>query len=273
MRTVTADVVDPTSCRLGEGPIWHDGTLHWVDIEGRAIHRLGGDPIPTDLRPGCLVFDDRGRRVVGFDDGVHLETGAGWERIVALDPDDPTTRLNDGKVAPDGRLVVGTMTENQADRRGWLWAVDVHGGAEVLLEGVAVSNGLAWSGDHLWYVDSPSRKVRRFAWPPPLGEPTAVIRIPADRGFPDGMCVDDDGCLWVAHWGGGIVARYTPDGDLDTVVGMPTPQVTSCAFDEGTTLYITTAAEGRPDDPAAGRTYAVDVGIGGPAPRSFGVGT
>lgn len=271
MRTLTAEVVDPTRCLLGEGPIWHDGALHWVDIEGRRIHRLGDDPVATELRPGCLVFDAGGRPVVGFDDGVHVGGETGWERLVVLDGDDPTTRLNDGKVAPDGRLVVGTITENRADRRGWLWAVAPDGGAEVLLDGVAASNGLAWVDGHLWYVDSPSRKVRRFAWPPPLGEPTAVIRVPAGWGFPDGMCIDDDGCLWVAHWDGGAVRRYTPAGALDTLVEVPTPQVTSCAFGADDTLYVTTAAVDRADDPGAGRTYRVAVGIGGPAPHPFGV--
>jgi sugar lactone lactonase YvrE len=273
MRTLTAEVIDPAPCLLGEGPIWHEGTLHWVDIEGRAVHALGSEPTTTELRPGCLAFDVTGRAVVGFDDGVYVEVDGAWERLVALDAGDPTTRLNDGKVAPDGRLVVGTMTENQADRRGWLWAVSTSGDAEVLLEGISVSNGLAWSDGHVWYVDSPSRKVRRFAWPPPLGEPTAVIRIPAEWGFPDGMCIDDEGCLWVAHWDGGAVRRYTPEGALDTIVEVPTPLVTSCAFGDDATLYITTAAIERLDDPAAGRTYRVGVGVGGPAARAFGAGT
>lgn len=268
VRTLTANPIDDARCELGEGPIWHDGTLHWVDILGRRLHSLGGEPLPTDGQPGCLVFDALGRSVVGFEDGVYIDDG-GWRPVAVLDPD-PTTRLNDGKVAPDGRLVVGSIVENQADRRGSLWVVAPDGSVETLLGGISVSNGLGFVDGAMWYIDTPSRKVRRFAWPPPLGEATATVRIPPAWGFPDGMCVDHAGCLWVAHWDGSAVRRYTPDGDLDAVVELPTPRVTSCAFGDDTTLYITTASVGRPDDPAAGRTYAVDVGISGPGPVPFG---
>lgn len=263
--------------------MWDGSVLRWVDIEGHAIRCLHPDgsvtTTPTPDRPGCVVLDAEGRQVVGFPDGVHREADHGWKRLVALDADDPTTRLNDGKVAPDGRLVVGTMVDDQAARRGWLWAVSADGSAEVLLDGVAVSNGLAWSADggSFFWIDTPSRKVRRWAWPPdgPLGPGEVVVRVPRDHGFPDGMAIDDDGCLWVAMWGGSAVRRYAPDGRLDAVVSVPTPNVTSCAFGgpDRTTLYVTTASVGLglgDDATLSGALFAVDVGVSGPLPTRFG---
>ena len=57
----------------------------------------------------------------------------------------------------------------------------------------------------------------------------------------DGMTIDADGFLWVAIWGAGEVRRYSPRGELDTVVEMPVACPTSVAFggDDLAELYIT----------------------------------
>jgi sugar lactone lactonase YvrE len=154
-----------------------------------------------------------------------------------------------------------------------------------LLDRIAVSNGLAWSADGatFFYVDSPSRKVRRWRRTgdgPLAGEGEVVVRVPQDVGFPDGMAIDDEGCLWVAMWGGSAVHRYAPDGGIDTVVEIPTARVSSCAFagPDLTTLVITTASvdlagPALAADPHAGQVFAVEAGVAGPAPRRFGVAT
>ena len=286
--TLRPDVLVAERATLAEGPLWDldTATLHWVDIEERAIRSLGTDGIVDERRvpdkPGCVALDVDGHFVVGFPDGVWVATDHGWERLVALDADDPTIRLNDGKVAPDGRLVVGSMVEDQATRRGRLWSVGADGEAVALLDRVAVSNGLAWSADGgtFFYIDTPSRKVRRWPWTgdgPLDGEGEVVVRVPNDVGFPDGMAIDDEGCLWVAIWGGSAVHRYTPEGDLDTVVEVPTARVSSCAFAGPglTTLVITTASvdlagPALATDPHAGQVFAVEAGVSGPPPRRFG---
>ena len=78
------------------------------------------------------------------------------------------------------------------------------------------------------------------------GPARVFVEIPAADGFADGMCVDAAGCVWLAHWGGARVTRFTPRGEVDRVVRLPVPQVASCAFGGAglDTLYITTAAVG-----------------------------
>jgi sugar lactone lactonase YvrE len=105
-----------------------------------------------------------------------------------------------------------------------------------------------------------------------MGRRTAVIELQQDRAVPDGLCVDDDGCVWVALWGAGAVHRYTPDGRLDTIVSVAAEQVTSCAFGGSglATLFITTARSGlAPEEaerqPLAGSVFAVEPGVTGPA--------
>jgi sugar lactone lactonase YvrE len=70
----------------------------------------------------------------------------------------------------------------------------------------------------------------------------------------------------VAVWGGSAVHRYAPDGRLDRVVSLPTPQPTSVCLADGR-LLVTSAAYGLdPVPPGAGAVYALDgVAPGRPA--------
>src|SRR5437588_443180 len=107
----------------------------------------------------------------------------------------------------------------------------------------------AWDGeqDHVEQLEAPL---------------SAVAPGDRDRGFPDGLTVDDEGAVWLAVWGGRCVLRYTPDGELDRVLEVPAEHVTACCFGPGTSLFITTAA---PD----GRVFVADVGVGGPPAQPF----
>ncbi|MEM7019420.1 MAG: SMP-30/gluconolactonase/LRE family protein, partial [Pseudomonadota bacterium] len=102
------------------------------------------------------------------------------------------------------------------------------------------------------------------------------IKLTGNEGAPDGMNVDAEGGLWVSHWGGSRVTRFTPAGDRDYIIEVPVPQVTCCAFGgpDLKTLYITTAWKGmngeqRQAHPQSGNLFAVDVDIPGLLPTAF----
>ena len=93
----------------------------------------------------------------------------------------------------------------------------------------------------------------------------------ADDQRPDGLTVDAEGGVWVAFFGGGEVRRYSPEGRLDAVVELPTPQISACTFggpglDE---LWITTSAQKREGDPVAGSLFRVEPGVRGRPVREF----
>ena len=85
------------------------------------------------------------------------------------------------------------------------------------------------------------------------------------------MTTDAEGCLWVGHWDGGRVSRFTPEGKLDRAIALPASRITSCTFagENLDRMFVTSASEGREDEPAAGALFEIDPGVRGLAPCTF----
>ncbi|MFV0136171.1 SMP-30/gluconolactonase/LRE family protein [Streptomyces sp. HMX87] len=242
---------------LGEGPTWDAdaGWLIWVDILGCRVHTY--DPADgrrtvrtTEQHVGAAKPRTGGGLVLNLRDGIGLVDPDGTFRPLLHDPV-PGRRGNDAAVAPDGSLWAGTMRYDEAPGGGTLGRVTGDGTARVVLDDVAVSNGTGWSPDGrlMYYVDSPTRRIDVFDYDADegrIGGRRTLAGIEEGAGFPDGLTVDADGCVWVALWDGAAVRRYTPDGRLDRVIDLPVPRVTACAFGGAdlTDLYLTTARTG-----------------------------
>jgi sugar lactone lactonase YvrE len=293
--TTTADVelVLDARARLGEGPIWDDetGQLVWVDILEGIVHRTSpgtGRDVALDVgrTVGSVGLRRGGGLVLATDDGFHLQDPGGTttRRIAAVEADDPLTRMNDGKVDPQGRFWAGTMAFDEVSVMGSLYRLDPEGSVTTMLTGVGISNGIDWSGDGstMYFIDSPTGGVDTFRWDGPTGTIADRRRLvtigPDGEGKPDGMTLDAEGYLWVACWDGWRVRRYAPDGTFDREIRFPAAHVSSVAFggpdlDE---LYVTTAwhmvdpAE-RAAQPLGGSLFRCRPGVRGrPANRFAG---
>ncbi|MGW1544337.1 SMP-30/gluconolactonase/LRE family protein [Streptomyces sp. NPDC002309] len=268
---------------LGEGPTWdaRDGRLIWIDILGSRLHTY--DPATgrrtirtTHQHIGAAKPRAGGGLVLNLRDGVGLLDPDGTFRPLHDDPV-PGRRANDAAVAPDGSLWAGTMRYDEAPGGGTLSRFGPDGSVEVVLDDVTVSNGTGWSPDGrlMYYVDSPTRRIDVFdhADGRVSGRRT-LVEIEEGAGFPDGLTVDADGCVWVALWDGAAIRRYTPSGDLDRTLRLPVPRPTACAFGGAhlTDLYVTTARTGLTSPtPLSGSLLVVpDTGTGLPLPAFAG---
>ncbi|MFC9929569.1 SMP-30/gluconolactonase/LRE family protein [Streptomyces sp. NPDC127190] len=281
--TAAYEVAVRAEARLGEGPTWDAaaGRLLWLDILGMRIHTY--DPVTgrrtsrtTEQHVGAAKPRAGGGLVLNLRDGVGL-----------LDPDDtfrwlhhepvPGRRANDAAVAPDGSLWAGTMRYDETAGGGTLSRVTGAGEVRTVLPDVAVSNGTGWSPDGrlMYYIDSPTRRIDVFGYDGErVHDRRPLVEIEEGAGFPDGLTVDAAGCVWVALWDGGAVRRYTPAGELDRVITLPTPRTTACAFGGPglTDLYVTTARTGlTAPHPLSGSLLVIpDAGEGLPQPAFAG---
>lgn len=281
--------LDDEPALLGEGPVWvaAEQCLYWVDIKGHRLHRY--DPtcqtaqswsFPDNLAwvlprlSGGLVAGTR--HSIGF---LTISEELVFTPYAEIEADIPTNRLNDAKVDIDGTILFGTMDDQEAAATGSLYRLSPDFAVEKLDSGYIVSNGPAIDPAlrRVYHTDSAFREIYQFdCVEGKLRNKRRFIQFSSEDGFPDGMTVDCEGGLWVAHWGGGRVSRFLPDGRLDYFIPFPTSLVTSCCFGGAhlNELFITTAsigftAEQMASQPHAGGLFRVRVGVKGVESNAF----
>lgn len=248
------DVAVRTPVGLAEGPVWDErrNLLWWVDVFGGVLHSLAPDSgadtaVGGEGRLGSVALCEDGALLLARERSV-LRYVPGSHRIETLATVDRGKWLNDGGCDAAGRLVVGTMVDEQQRGTAALYQV-TKGDVAMLLSDATISNGLDWSldGRTLYYVDTPLERIDAFDYDPATGS-LSRRRVFADLhdvpGRPDGLTVDAEGGVWVAMAKGGrAVRRFTPDAIPDVVVDIPVPNVTSMAFGGAQLqdLYVTTS--------------------------------
>ncbi|GJD94993.1 SMP-30/gluconolactonase/LRE family protein [Methylobacterium iners] len=279
-------VAVPCRCTLGEEVTWDARSDHliWVDIEDPAVWRHHPGRSETErFAVGekisfALLTSDPDVVLAGFTSGVErLRLSDGHrEPLVKPEPHPPGNRLNSGQVGPDGALYFGTMDDGESGTTGGFFRWD---GSDLRSFGgqAAVTNGpvLSPDGATAYTADTANGVVRSHVIRDGFsGEPRPLIVFPRNWGKPDGLTVDAEGHLWVCHYGGARVTRFTPEGAPELVVPMPTDLVTKCAFGGAdlTDLYVTTALRARDPatDPVAGHLFVVETAVRGLAAQVFG---
>ena len=290
MKSGSRDSLEPivdARALLGECPVWSpvDARLYWIDIDGRAIHSFepstgAQEARTTPGRPGSIALTaERGRLLAAME---HELGWFAWESgdyvpWVALEPAGTGNRLNDGRCDPAGRFWVGSMYERAAADRftGFLHRVERDGTAAIVRGEVGVSNGLAFSpdGETMYWADTLHDVVWSYDYDISTGaaqNERVFVDFTDHPGRPDGACVDEDGCYWVACVHGGALARFSPTGALDRLIEVPTTRPTMPAFGNANldVMYVTTIGAGGsheadPGDPHAGGLFAIEVGVRG----------
>jgi L-arabinonolactonase len=270
--------------------LWdHDaGRLYWVDIESSELWTL--DPASgrssvqrAPERIACFAPRRRGGLLVGFASGfAYYDPATGRrEDLVAFEPDNPHTRLNDGKTDRQGRFVAGGFDEAEGKLVSSVVRLDPDGRMTTLFGGVGCANGICFSpaGNTLYFADTNAATMWSFDYDTgtgTVGKRTVVAGFKDQPGLPDGSCVDAEGFIWNAQWNGHRVVRYAPDGRIDRIVEMPVLNPTCVAFGGADLdiLYITTARyrvtpEQLRAEPASGALFALKPGVRGLVDAKF----
>lgn len=271
---------------LGECPVWspEEQALYWIDTLGRSLNRF--DPVsganhswemPADI--GCCALREKGGLMVGLRGGFHLfDPGTGdLTPFHMIDSARPEIRLNDGRCDRAGRFWAGTVRTppEPGNACAALYRLDSNGSCERMVDGLMISNGLAFSPDDrtLYLSDShPSvQTIWAFDFDLEVGAITnrRVFATTHDlSGRPDGAAVDSEGFYWSANVDGGKLVRFAPNGRLDRIIPMPVSKPSMCSFG-GPDLNVLFVTSIRPDkvsrreEPMAGGIFAFDARVKG----------
>ncbi len=267
----------------GEGPIWWQQALYFVDIEGHRVHRFDpadGSEKSWDVgqRVGTVVPRESGGLVIAGDHGLlFLDEETGHLTAIAdPEPDKPDNRFNDGKCSPDGRFFAGTISLVKKTGDAKLYRLDPDLTLHEAFGPVTNSNGIVWSADGktVFYIDTPRKEVLAFDYDDGhLRNLRSVVSTAHLDSSPDGMAIDAAGNLWLAFCHGGCVVSFDPTtgGELRRVE-LPCLETTACAFGgpDLADLYVTTGVHKSVVEEQAGRLFVIrGLGVKGLAANAF----
>lgn len=279
MSALTIQKVGTRVSEWGEGPIWWENHLFYVDIQGHALIRLNVDTNEEKVwdigeRIGTVVPRKNGGFVYAGDTGmIVFDPKTGLKQTLA-DPEPKkraTNRFNDGKCDPAGRFWAGTISLVKKTGDAALYMLDTDKTLHLKVDNVTNSNGICWSPDatKLYYIDTPTKQIRAYDYDLDSGSisnPFVAVDTLAHglKDSPDGMTIDTDGNLWVAFCHGGCVAHFDPSSNkLLGRIDFPCIETTACTFGGPNLdrLFVTTGINKTIKEPNAGKVFVVD-GLG-----------
>lgn len=273
--SITIQAIGQRQSLWGEGPIWWNDLLYYVDIEGKAIIQLNPDTEEETIwefpeRIGCIAPCNNGQLLYAGDNGISTFDIQTQKSNPITDPEShlPDNRFNDGKCDPYGRFWGGTISLKKIKGSASLYCLDALQNIEKKLEGLTNSNGLTWSQDkkRFFHIDTPSRSIQAYAYNGATSEISQAVTIVNTEalGFdssPDGMTIDSQDNLWVAFCHGGCVACFdSKSGTLLQTIKIPAIETTACTFGGQALdrLFITTGIKKDSPEKHAGKIFVID---------------
>lgn len=249
----------------GEGPVWNAAsqTLFWVDILDNKIYGIkqGTDVLQywdTSEHCGFVICGAEKSVFAGYKSGLHElqlmdNNSVSARRIDRIDTDQPSVRLNDGMKDQNGGIWACSMDMDNNRNLGKYFYYDSSLKRKIVREGFVVANGPALSPDEqtLYTVETVGNKnIAKGIY----SSQVLSLGIIADSellinwlnlpSFPDGICVDHLGNIWVGEFGGNILRCFSCKGRLLREINLPAWNVTKCAFGGAAMdlLFVTSAS-------------------------------
>ena len=256
-----------TQNTTGEGITWipEIDKLLWLDIEGKTLHIANEDLTFVELHHFSQMIttiipdkSDIDSLIIAHQNEIirYNIVDKTQTKLVDIPTDNDVLRTNDGKASPAGSIWLGVMHFSNHSETGFLYQIDKKFHVSKVLDQLCIPNGISWNdaGDTLFFVDSGKRTITSYEYcqeTDSIGSIKSTINTPSEYGVPDGMTIDTQGNLWVAHWGGYGVYIWNPNTQkLIGKIEVPVPNIASCTLGgkNKDILYITTARAGLTDE-------------------------
>ncbi|MCC6547138.1 SMP-30/gluconolactonase/LRE family protein [Candidatus Sumerlaeota bacterium] len=260
MTDVIWKTVADQDLKFPEGPAW-DGkqALYFSNCHGGFISRVTGAGTEVWLRAqeDPFLFTKTNGMTFGRD-GALYACDFGRKAILRFNVEEKSSaihaELTDGKklngpndLAFDagGNLYFSDPGKySRTERNGGVYRIAAETKQlQLMKDDLGFPNGLCFTkdGKTLFLAESAFERVLKIAVSEDgsLGATTVFAEMPG--GDPDGMAMDVEGNLWVAHFGGHAIRVYAPDGTLLKKINAPGKKPSNLEFAgaDMKTLYIT----------------------------------
>jgi D-xylonolactonase len=263
---------------LVEGPVWDtERGLIFSDVLGGGVFALGHDGRVSTVFEhrrgigGMVLHEARGLVVSGRNVSFKPFDGGDTVLLLDRDPDNDNVGYNDITADTAGRVYAGSLGNSPVfeDGRepvaGALHLIDLDGTSREVAEGIGLTNGLGFAPDGKTLYHSDSRVQTVWCYEVSDDGTLSPKRpfVKTEHGSPDGLCVAEDGSVWVALAGGNGVAVFGIDGTQRELVEIPQPMCTSVCFggDDLRDLYVVSGSQGGATN--VGAVYRTRVGVAG----------
>ena len=171
-------------------------------------------------------------------------------KSIPIEKDIKLNRINDGKTDPKGNLWFGTMDNLERKiEKGSLYKLDKYLNLIKVDQNYRITNGPAFLDEYNFYHTDSSKKI---IYKIKINKKNNIIRkkifkkFSQKDGSPDGMTLDVNKNLWVAHFHGACVSVFNKNAKLIHKISLPAKNVTNCTFGghNNSEIFITTATKG-----------------------------
>ena len=259
IKTSEPKVLWKLRCKLGEGTLWvkEHNSIYFVDIKKKKICILNiknnkKKIIKVNKEIGFLAHIRDNIFILGLQGELRIQNIKSKKIIksISIESNIKLNRINDGKTDPAGNLWFGTMDNLERKiEKGSLYKLD----KKLILTKVdtnyMITNGPAFVDKYNFYHTDSSKKL---IYKIKINKKDKIIskkifkRFSIKDGSPDGMTLDKNQNLWVAHYHGACVSVFSKKSKLIHKIELPAKNITNCTFGglNNSVIFITTATKG-----------------------------
>ena len=249
-------VVWNSKCILGEGTLWvkEHNSIYFVDIKKKKIFILNNKTkrkknIKVNKEIGFLAHIKKNIFILGLQGELRILNFKTKKIIksIKIERNIKLNRINDGKTDPIGRLWFGTMDNLERNiKKGSLYCLDQKLNLKKVDSNYYITNGPAFiDSNNFYHTDSRARKIYKIK----VNNNLKIIqkkifkKFTTKNGVPDGMTLDINKNLWVAHFHGARITVFNPMGKIIHTINLPAKNITNCTFggSNNSEVFITSA--------------------------------
>jgi len=254
--TSAPEILWNLKCKLGEGTLWvkEHSSIYFVDIKKKRICVLdvknrSKKIIRVNKEIGFLAHVKNNIFILGLQGELRILNLKTKKIIksIKIERNIKLNRINDGKTDPIGRLWFGTMDNMERNIKiGSLYCLDQKLNLKKVDTNYYITNGPAFiDSNNFYHTDSRARRIYKIRVDKNLKiiQKKIFKKFSIKNGVPDGMTVDINKNLWVAHFHGAKISVFNKKSNIIHTVNLPAKNITNCAFGgyNNSEVFVTSA--------------------------------